>query len=109
MRTFRQFFLVFVLLASGTASGQQLATLNGSVSDENGAALPNATVTLTGAGAPITQTANGTGQFSFRGLAPGSYRLRAQVEGFSDKTLPDTLVIKTGDNAITIRMQPLRE
>ena len=108
MRPLRLLLLVFVVLAPA-APAQQTGMLNGSVSDENGAALPNATVTLTGAGAPITQTANGTGQFSFKDLAPGSYRLRARVEGFSDKTLPDALAIKAGPNAVTIRMQPLRE
>jgi hypothetical protein len=108
MRLLRLLLFAFAVLAPA-APAQQTGTLNGSVSDENGAALPNASVTLTGAGAPITQTANGTGQFSFKGLATGSYRLRAQVEGFADKTLPDAVAIKAGDNAITIRMQPLRE
>ena len=108
MRSLRLLLICLAALACDAVSAQQTGNLSGSVSDENGAGLPGTTVTLTGAGAPTTQVTNGTGQFLVQGLAPGSYRLKAHVEGFADVTLPEPLAIGAGQNSITIRMSPLR-
>jgi Carboxypeptidase regulatory-like domain len=109
MRPFRLLLICLAAFASGAVSAQQTGNLSGSISDENGAGLPGATVTLTGAAGPARQVTNGTGQFLVQGLAPGSYRLKAHVEGFVDVTLPEPLAIAAGPNSITIRMSPLRE
>jgi len=56
--------------------------LSGTVVDPKGAALPSATVTLTGEGAPQIKQTNDQGQFSYLELQPGSYWVEAALEGF---------------------------
>jgi Carboxypeptidase regulatory-like domain len=108
MRFFQRLLCVFVLLVPIDVVAQQTGELSGRITDVDGAALPGATITLTGAQGRAVQVSNGTGQYRFQGLSPGSYRVGAQVEGFSDVTLPDPLAIKAGPNAIDFHMRPER-
>ena len=107
MRAFGRLLSFLLLVLASTAPAQQAGSLAGSVTDENGAPLPAASVSLTGAAGTSTQATNGSGQFRFQGLAPGDYRLKVHVEGFADNTL--ALPIRPEQNAITIRMRALRE
>ena len=88
-----------LLLVGGGAAFAQLQTGNlyGTVVDEQGSALPGVTVTLTGGGAPQVQVTNAQGQFRFLGLGPGSYQLKAELEGFSTIEFPN-VVINVGRN-----------
>jgi hypothetical protein len=89
---------LLLLVAGGTAFAQlQTGNLYGTVKDDQGAALPGVTVTLTGGGAPQVQVTNAQGQFRFLGLAPGSYTLKAELEGFSTIDYPN-IVINIGRN-----------
>jgi hypothetical protein len=89
---------LLLLVAGGTAFAQlQTGNLYGTVNDEQGAALPGVTVTLTGGGAPQVQVTNAQGQFRFLGLAPGGYALKAELEGFSTVDYPN-IVINIGRN-----------
>jgi Carboxypeptidase regulatory-like domain len=108
MRSIQLLLLVVVLLAPLDVVAQQTGDLGGRVADVDGAALPGATVTLTGAGGRAVQMTNGNGQYRFQGLSPGSYRLGAHVEGFSDVTLPEPVAIEAGQNAIDFHMRPER-
>ena len=56
--------------------------LSGTVVDQRGDALPSATVTLTGEGAPQIKETNDQGQFSYLELQPGSYSVEAALRGF---------------------------
>lgn len=55
----------------------------GVVVDPLGAAIPGATVTLSGIGRPQSAVSDGNGGFAFSGLMPGEYRLEATHEGFA--------------------------
>ena len=89
---------LLLLVASGTAFAQlQTGNLYGTVTDEQGAALPGVTVTLVGGGAPQVQVTNAQGQFRFLGLGPGSYALKAELEGFSTIDYPN-ISINIGRN-----------
>ncbi|HEX9944326.1 MAG TPA: TonB-dependent receptor [Thermoanaerobaculia bacterium] len=90
---------VLLLLAVGGTAFAQLQTGNlyGTVTDEQGAPLPGVTVTLSGGGAPQVQVTNAQGQFRFLGLSPGSYDLKAELEGFSTIDYPN-IVINIGRN-----------
>ncbi|HEV2856077.1 MAG TPA: TonB-dependent receptor [Thermoanaerobaculia bacterium] len=89
---------LLLLVAGGTAFAQlQTGNLYGTVTDDQGAALPGVTVTLAGGGAPQVQVTNAQGQFRFLGLAPGSYDLKAELEGFSTIDYPN-IVINIGRN-----------
>jgi protocatechuate 3,4-dioxygenase beta subunit len=83
MMTFRNLktcLAAFVLVVATcmTAAAQGRVTLRGSVNDEVGAVIVGATVTLTdGSGAQKTATTGNDGAFTFTGLTPGKYLLRA--------------------------------
>src|SRR6266550_5082557 len=76
---------VVLIVAFSTASfAQGRATLRGQISDEFGASIVGATVTLTDAsGAQKTATTNADGAYSFAGLAPGKYKVHATAAGFA--------------------------
>ncbi len=87
-----------MLLVGGTAFAQlQSGNLFAKVSDEQGAALPGVTVTVSGNGAPQVQVTNAQGEARFLGLSPGTYALEAQLEGFSTLNYPN-VVINIGRN-----------
>src|SRR4029078_2510685 len=84
---------LLALLVTGTAMAQlQSGNVYGKVMDESGALLPGVTVTVSGGGAPAVQVTDEQGEFHFLGLAPGSYQLEAQLEGFSPIQYPSVVV-----------------
>ena len=88
-----------LLLLAGVPGFAQLQSGNlyGTITDDQGAALPGVTVTLSGQGAPAVQVTDAQGRFRFLNLSPGSYRLDAQLEGFSSVEYP-TISINVGRN-----------
>jgi Carboxypeptidase regulatory-like domain len=82
---------LFIILTAALAAAQQSrGTLRGLITDELGAALVGANVTLTDAsGAQKKTTTNGEGVYSFAGLAPGKYTLQAAATGFAPSESKD--------------------
>ncbi|HYR76793.1 MAG TPA: carboxypeptidase regulatory-like domain-containing protein [Pyrinomonadaceae bacterium] len=79
-------FVSFVLVAAFATSvfAQGRASLRGLITDEFGAAIVGATVTLTdAAGAKKTATTNADGTYSFTGLTPGKFTIHAIAKGFA--------------------------
>jgi hypothetical protein len=74
-----------VQVAPQTPASATTATVRGHVTDQTGALIPGATVTVTtAAGASVnTTTANSTGTFSVSGLEPGNYFVQANYQGFA--------------------------
>ncbi len=80
---------------SQTATGN----IYGTVTDESGAVLPGATVSLVATqigGAPRTTTSGTTGDFRFLNLDRGNYKLSVALKGFS--TANREVVVTTGVN-----------
>src|SRR5829696_5924455 len=76
--------LLVVLTAALAVAQQARGTLRGLITDELGAAIVGANVTLTDAtGAQKKTTTNGEGVYNFVGLAPGKYTLQAVATGFA--------------------------
>src|SRR5215510_7355325 len=76
--------LFIILTAALVAAQQTRGTLRGAITDELGAAIVGANVTLTDAtGVQKKTTTNGEGVYSFAGLAPGKYTLQASAPGFA--------------------------
>ena len=76
--------LILLLSVVVAFSQQSRGTLRGVISDELGATIVGATVTLTGPdGVDKTAVTNNDGVYSFTGLAPGKYLLRAEATGFA--------------------------
>lgn len=73
-----------MLAATLVAAQQTRGTLRGSITDELGAVIVGANVTLTDAnGTQKKTTTNGEGVYNFAGLAPGKYTVQAAAPGFA--------------------------
>ncbi len=84
--------LAALLLCATAAWGQsQNGSLTGQVTDKTGAAVPNATVTITSTerNIPQTATSDNEGRYSFPNNPPGTYTLKVDASGFKS-------YIKTG-------------
>jgi hypothetical protein len=70
----------------------------GTVTDESGALLPGATVTLTGVsvGGSRSTTSGAQGEFRFLNLDPGTYRLSVALQNFGTTTRD--IIVNTGTN-----------
>src|ERR1043166_8520956 len=76
--------LFLILAATVVAAQQARGSLRGSITDELGAVLVGANVTLTDAnGVQKKTTTNGDGVYNFAGLAPGKYKVQAVAPGFA--------------------------
>ncbi len=81
-----------MMIASATAAFAQAssstAELRGQVTDANGAAIPNAKLTLTDTakGTARTATSDGEGSYAFLSLLPSSYDLKVEAQGFAATT-----------------------
>lgn len=108
-KLFRFFSLAsLILLLCVTASAQFRANVEGTVTDTQGAVIPNATVTLTNKETTKSQqtTASGEGFYRFSNLPPGHYTLAAEQTGFSKKTLEDVVVNAEATQGINITLDP---
>src|SRR5262245_57021667 len=70
--------------ATGFAQGTQTGTIRGTVSSQDGNALPGVTVTIT---SPVLQgqrttVSDADGHFTFSALPPGAYQVQFDLSGF---------------------------
>src|ERR1700676_3808567 len=78
--------LLFSIFASPPANAQAVgATLSGTVTDESGAVIAGAAITIknTGTGIERTLTTDAAGFYSAPNLQPGTYSITTTAEGFS--------------------------
>ena len=76
--------LIILIAAALVAAQQSRGSLRGVITDELGAVIVGANVTLTDAtGAQKKTTTNGDGVYTFAGLAPGKYTLQAIAPNFA--------------------------
>jgi len=76
--------LIILIAAALVAAQQSRGSLRGVITDELGAVIVGANVTLTDAtGAQKKTTTNGDGVYTFAGLAPGKYSLQAIAPNFA--------------------------
>src|SRR5579871_3433681 len=86
--------MLFAVLAISSASklfGQTATgSIQGTVTDESGAVVPNASVTVTNraTGAARTLTANTEGLYSAPALQAGEYEVRVEMQGFRTEVRP---------------------
>jgi hypothetical protein len=78
-------FLMFALLAVGQVQNGQF---QGTVTDQTGAAIANAKVTITNTatGASVSTTTNASGLYVARELPIGAYKISTEAPGFKTKT-----------------------
>ena len=90
--------VLLLILASGSALGQSIVTggISGTVTDQQKAAVINATVTVhnTETNKAIKVTADDQGQFRVTDLQPGLYTVNISKEGFAP--FPASVVVEIG-------------
>ena len=96
-------------LITSEVSAQDIQTkgsIGGTVADANGAALPGATVTVTGPEGDRTATTDTNGVFLVDNLTPATYTVKVTNSGF--KTLVATSVqVSVGkQSTLTLRLEP---
>lgn len=95
-----------VSLAGMTADAQFRASIQGTVTDPTGAAIPNAQVTLTdtATNATRTSTSNAEGVYNFAQLPPDHFNITATAPGFTKKVLSNLTIIPEQANSINIQL-----
>ncbi len=85
----------------------QDASLIGNVVDGTKAALPGATITATmiDTGRASTTVADERGEYRLRGLAPGRYRVQAELSGFSTVVVPEIELLVGQNRSLPFAMQ----
>jgi hypothetical protein len=92
--------LVVLLAATGLSLGQATSvnggSIQGTITDGSGAAVPNASITIRGTdtGSARTLTTDHSGYYSVGPLIPGSYAVSVGAAGFQSLTV--NTIIKTG-------------
>src|SRR5947208_6947983 len=98
------------------ARAQGVGAIGGTVRDESGAVMPGVTVTLSSRGViggEQSTVSDGTGAYQFTRLVPGTYSVKAELQGFrtviqedirvsADNTSRADLKLAVGDLAETI-------
>src|SRR5262245_41082676 len=85
MRRMLQGLFVFLLasvLAATAGAQTQTGTVEGKVTDPQGAVLPGVTVTLTGPRGPQSVVTDSEGIYRFVGVQPATYSLKSELAGF---------------------------
>ncbi len=104
------FLVVFCALAlsSPTLMAQTSGTgaLSGTVTDPSGAAIPNATVTVSGAtGQQRVATTSQSGAYVISLLPPGDYHVKFEAAGFKTSEIPTANVTVTETAILDQRLQ----
>jgi hypothetical protein len=90
---------IFSVSSSGHSQGTHLGTIRGTVSDEKGAAIPNASVQVTDLATNLSQnlTTNGEGDYEAPNLKSGNYKVSVTASGFKTTVVN---VVLTGSDTV---------
>lgn len=106
-RTTRGLLIAGVLAALGSAAHAQFrASIQGTVTDSTGAAIPNAQVSLKDNETNATQTAttSAAGVYNFGALPPDHFNLTASAPGFKQKVLNNLTIIPEQANSVNVQL-----
>src|SRR5262245_14785496 len=83
------FCILIIVLASVAVSAQFKASIQGTVTDSNGAVVRGAKITVVnkGTGRELTVVTSDSGFYRLAGLPPGEYQVFAEHEGFKKREL----------------------
>jgi hypothetical protein len=99
---FLALFLTALLSTIAAGQGSYQAQVRGRVTDESGALVVKAKVTITNVATNISQTANSDerGEYFFTGLRPAEYTVKAEMSGF--RIVEKTNVVLQVDQQTTV-------
>src|ERR1044071_982707 len=110
MRKILQLVVVMFLCAASAYAQDRSTTgsIAGTVTDATGAAVQNASVTVTGQTlpSPRTATTGDEGTFTFDGLIPGLYTVRVENTGFKAASVEGLEVNVGRASTISIKLEP---
>jgi hypothetical protein len=113
MRALTAVFALLLLVSSALAASAQTFTgsITGKVTDEQGAAVPGATVTLTGKTGSKTTTTVSDGTYRFVGVDPGLYEVKSEMASFGSVKRDDVEVdiAKTAQVDFTLKVKTMEE
>ncbi len=97
-------FLFSALALSQTTAGRLLGTLT----DQSGAAVPGATVSVTDAerGTARTATTDDSGDYAVPDLQPGTYKIHVEAKGFKAAERPSVQIEVASDVRADFALQP---
>ncbi|HEX3893129.1 MAG TPA: carboxypeptidase regulatory-like domain-containing protein [Terracidiphilus sp.] len=101
-------FLFVVLVGGGqSAQAQFNASLRGTVTDQTGAIIPGATVSLLDKETNQIHTfvTDQGGLFNFSALAPDHYSLSVERDGFKKKNVDQVVLIPEQSNVLNVQME----
>src|ERR1044072_4915034 len=103
-----QIIAVVLLLAVAAAGQTNRGAIAGTVIDQNGAAIPGATVTITnvGTGQKQTVTTSDDGAFQVSSLDPATYSIRVEAQGFKTATIQSMKVDTATTATATVVVEP---
>lgn len=101
MSLLQRILCVLILSANLVA---QTSTLRGTVTDESGAVVPAAQVTLTGAGGVLRTSSDSAGNYSFSSLTGGSYSLTASAPQLI-QAQPLAITVRQGIQTVNLRLK----
>ena len=108
----RKVFMFLLALSLGwyaASAFAQVATtgnITGTVTDQNGAAVPGATVTVSGPLGEKTTTTDGNGIFRVENLIPGNYGVKVSNTGFKTTSVEAVTVLVGKDQTLAIKLEP---
>ena len=99
-------FAAAIVLFAASAFAQE-ASIFGAVTDQTKGALPGATITATSlaTGRLFTDVSDERGDYRLRGLAPGRYKVQAELSGFATIVVPDVEVLVGQNRPVPFAMQ----
>ena len=97
-RKFLPVFLALFALSSIAFAQRDLGTITGTITDQQGAAVPNAKITIKddATGVSYDTVSNETGSFTRPSLTPGTYTVTAVAAGFQ-KTQQGNVIVNPGE------------
>jgi hypothetical protein len=102
------FCLAIVAATFGTTFGQAVyGSIFGMVTDSSGAAVPNATVTITNTGTNGSETTrtNGSGNYTQTRLIPGTYRVKVEAPSFKAAVVETVVVNVDTTSTVNLTLQ----
>src|ERR1700729_4373612 len=98
--------LAGIAMLATAAQAQFRASITGTVTDDSGAVIPGATLTLTdnGTNAKQVRTTDNSGFYSFNALPPDHFTLDVSKDGFQDRQFVDLQLIAEQANSINVQL-----
>src|ERR1700682_1686989 len=98
--------LLGILLGTFSCYAQSTTSMRGVITDPSGGVIPEATVTITNAdnGLLRRNVTDASGEYKFLQIAPGTYKLAAEKEGFATMTRSDVKLLVNTPTTLDLAM-----